>query len=1126
MVNLNSAPRFHIWFSVNARLFTDAERDIRTVCGSKLALWDVFTLRQKLAGMNAFDSTDRNKLVSMDAWLSVQHQLPAVVLYITYSKVVFSANKDPKGLDWVWQLMRRQSEGAGVIALDEGHRAKNLVPRRTQRGEWAKETTKTAKEVFAIQSAHCLGAKIVYSSATAATEPQHLGYMIKLGLWDWEREHHRRPSLTPSVDPSVPRSFGAFENQLQQSGFAGMRETMVTLRRAGRCSCRSLSLEGVEAELYPITLAADSIVERVRAELAKSLLEIWMTLRIHLNSVRTEMFSVYRAAAKYPGCNDTSDARNLGYHLAKTRQYWYSYFWSAFLRIMRTWVMSAKLDAVETLTKKALDENCQVVIALSQTGAAAMERFVGIKGDAADAARQQRGGSPLSCSVLASSSGSTAARTAAGRGRSALALTDREIDAVNLSLVSDLRVQNTASGSSASNNSNSIFSSAATATPRENTLSSRRTGERIRIPNLELVELKGLVGKVLLKSEEADDLGKRVDDRFAALECQAKGNPLDQLFHDLGGQKKVAEISGRRRRWQQAGAPTGLSRASASGSGAAASSSGASRGGGGVFRFEYLDRPNNESQTAVDDFQDGKKRVVIISEAGSTGKSLHAERRGHRPIVGARSSTGGAGKGRGKRRSVPYEAAGDLDGGWSWPSITSARAANQSKTKLLKDRPVVVDTEKRCFVIEKTPFKNPPINTHADWRLIINGAHMTLVSTKPQWNFFLESANSAAATNFADACRNAGFTVEQRPPLQNADARPSRALVSRDQTVYGPAPASCSSSSHRSAPHALVTASSSSAIVPAPARSEIRDPRSGSDDIVMRSSSSTVTEDPRRRVMITAQFPYAADLCAQQMGRVNRAGQMSAPKYTIPVLTQLPGEKRFMSVLVKRFKLLGATCHAHEDAHLRTRGLQELRADCDLHTAFVNRALTYFLSDFLSGVQGEVSVKDIPAARLAMYKEDLPFWGEDGEEFFQRARASLQLMGMSPPVSDDSHSCSSGGNSVGRTNSSSHMDRISGRSGVGAGWNFDGMTGEEDAFALVAMDTMHDEAEIEPEEEEDGEDVESNPELELSRVLTRFLTRSMILPKIEDQEQLVDAFFVAMKYCAEEEAADLPIRSV
>jgi len=60
-----------------------------------------------------------------------------------------------------------------------------------------------------------------------------------------------------------------------------------------------------------------------------------------------------------------------------------------------------------------------------------------------------------------------------------------------------------------------------------------------------------------------------------------------------------------------------------------------------------------------------------------------------------------------------------------------------------------------------------------------------------------------------------------------------------------------------------------------------------------------------RRFHIILELPWSAEQFVQQCGRTHRSGQKSAPHYQI-VITDLPSESRFLSIIMKRLRTLGA----------------------------------------------------------------------------------------------------------------------------------------------------------------------------------------------------------------------------
>lgn len=65
---------------------------------------------------------------------------------------------------------------APQIVFDECHRAKNLSP------VGSGKPTKTGLTVLELQT-RLPKARVVYASATGASEPKNMAYMVRLGIW-------------------------------------------------------------------------------------------------------------------------------------------------------------------------------------------------------------------------------------------------------------------------------------------------------------------------------------------------------------------------------------------------------------------------------------------------------------------------------------------------------------------------------------------------------------------------------------------------------------------------------------------------------------------------------------------------------------------------------------------------------------------------------------------------------------------------------------------------------------------------------------------------------------------------------------------------------------------------------
>ena len=123
---------------------------------------------------------------------------------------------------------------------------------------------------------------------------------------------------------------------------------------------------------------------------------------------------------------------------------------------------------------------------------------------------------------------------------------------------------------------------------------------------------------------------KRADFVRRAEDLDLPANPLDYLIDKLGGSSKVAEMTGRDTRLVGGFHPNDKSRRGyvwekrRVARGAKGGGGGAGGGGGGGGESSSRDSLNIIERKL---FQGGKKLVAIISDAASTGISLHAERR-------------------------------------------------------------------------------------------------------------------------------------------------------------------------------------------------------------------------------------------------------------------------------------------------------------------------------------------------------------------------------------------------------------------------------------------------------------------------------------------------------------------
>ena len=216
----------------------------------------------------------------------------------------------------------------GVFVFDECHRAKNLVPGK----ESGSGTTQTARATKNVQAA-LPNARVVYVSATGASELSHMAYMDRLGLWG---------------QGTAFASTKAFVDALANRGTGAMEMIAMDMKGRGMFLSRTLSYRGasfrVHEEAFTPSFKAlyDQCCE-LWGDLARAMVLMKETVNVECQLNPAETRSLNRM-------NST--------------------FWSAHLRFFTQMTMSAKIPAVVRLAAEALANNQCVVIGLQTTGQA------------------------------------------------------------------------------------------------------------------------------------------------------------------------------------------------------------------------------------------------------------------------------------------------------------------------------------------------------------------------------------------------------------------------------------------------------------------------------------------------------------------------------------------------------------------------------------------------------------------------------------------------------------------------------------------------------------------------------------------------------------------------------------
>jgi predicted RNA methylase len=221
--------RRHVWISKSDKLIEDAQRDWSALGQEKLLVTPLSRFRQgkpiKLEEGILFTTFatlrsderegKRSRVQQIVDWLGQEAGSGE------------AATRDPKSFD-------------GVIVFDEGHAMANAAGGKTERGD--KAASQQGRAGLRLQRA-LPDARVVYVSATGASEVESLAYAERLGLWG------------SSDFPFPTRS--EFIAAIEDGGVAAMEVLARDLKAMGLYASRSLSFEGVEYEILEHELTED-----------------------------------------------------------------------------------------------------------------------------------------------------------------------------------------------------------------------------------------------------------------------------------------------------------------------------------------------------------------------------------------------------------------------------------------------------------------------------------------------------------------------------------------------------------------------------------------------------------------------------------------------------------------------------------------------------------------------------------------------------------------------------------------------------------------------------------------------------------------------------------------------------
>ncbi|WP_261327473.1 strawberry notch-like NTP hydrolase domain-containing protein [Rhizobium leguminosarum] len=316
--------RRHVWISKSDKLIEDAQRDWSALGQEKLLVTPLSRFRQ-------------GKPIKLEEG----------ILFTTFATLRSDEREGKRSrvqqiVDWLGQEAGSGKDGTGnaksfdgVVVFDEGHAMANAAGGKTERGD--KAASQQGRAGLRLQRA-VPDARVVYVSATGATDVESLAYAERLGLWG-------------SSDFPFP-SRSEFIAAIEDGGVAAMEVLARDLKAMGLYASRSLSFEGVEYEILEHELTEEQI------RIYDAYAEAFQVIHNHLD-----------AAMEASGIIGKTGTLNRQAKAAAR-----SAFESSKQRFFNHLLTSMKTPALLAVTAGDLEDGHAAVIQIVSTGAALTER--------------------------------------------------------------------------------------------------------------------------------------------------------------------------------------------------------------------------------------------------------------------------------------------------------------------------------------------------------------------------------------------------------------------------------------------------------------------------------------------------------------------------------------------------------------------------------------------------------------------------------------------------------------------------------------------------------------------------------------------------------------------------------
>uniref|UniRef100_A0A8C7Q404 Protein strawberry notch homolog 1 n=1 Tax=Oncorhynchus mykiss TaxID=8022 RepID=A0A8C7Q404_ONCMY len=283
-----------LWFSVSNDLKYDAERDLKDIGAKNIPVYSLNKVRGCPVGKG--------------------------VIFATYSSLIGESQSGGKYKTRFKQLLHWCGQAFdGVIVYDECHKAKNVCPIGSSK------PTKTGLAVLELQN-KLPKARVVYASATGASEPRNMAYMSRLGIWG---------EGTPF------REFSNFIQAVERRGVGAMEIVAMDMKLRGMYIARQLSFTGVTFKIEQVPLTTHYI------KMYNKSVHLWVAAR-----------------EKFQAAANLMDAEQ------RMKKSMWGQFWSAHQRFFKYLCIASKVRRVVQLAREEVKNGKCVVIGLQSTGEA------------------------------------------------------------------------------------------------------------------------------------------------------------------------------------------------------------------------------------------------------------------------------------------------------------------------------------------------------------------------------------------------------------------------------------------------------------------------------------------------------------------------------------------------------------------------------------------------------------------------------------------------------------------------------------------------------------------------------------------------------------------------------------